>query len=53
MMRPGPNFKMSKSGKIYLATTWNRANRAQRRRSIIQGELYGAVVTKSKRERDN
>ena len=51
-MRPGPNFKMSKSGKTYLAVTWNRSNRSARRRSVIQAELYGAVVTKNKRERD-
>ena len=52
-MKPGPNYKMSKSGKIYLAATWNRTNRMARRRSIILCELYGAVVTKSKREREN
>lgn len=53
MIKPGPNFRMSKSGKIYLATTWNRANRAARRRTVILGELHGALVIKSKRERDN
>lgn len=52
-MRPGPNYRMSKAGKTHLACTWNRPNQAQRRRTIIQGELYGAVVVKSKRERDN
>lgn len=51
-MKPGPNFKMSKSGKTYLAVTWNRSNRRARRRSIIQSELYGAVIAKSKRERE-
>lgn len=53
MMRPGPNFRMSKAGKIYLATTWSRANKEARRRGIIMAELYGSVVIKSKRERDN
>ena len=52
-MRPGLNFKMSKSGKIYLAVTWNRSQKAARRRSLIQSELYGSQVIKSKRERDN
>lgn len=52
-MRPGPNFKMSKSGKIYLARTWNRANRRARRSSVILAELYGSQIIKSKRERDN
>ena len=53
MMKPGPNYKMSKTGKIYLACTWNRSNRAARRRSLIQSELYGTQVIKSKREREN
>lgn len=51
-MKPGPNYRMSKAGKINLAVNWARPNRAQRRRTIIQGELYGAVIVKSKRERD-
>lgn len=53
MMKPGPNYRMSKAGKINLAVNWSRSNKAARRRTIIQGELYGAVVTKSKREKDN
>jgi hypothetical protein len=52
-MKSGPNYRMSKSGKIYLAHTWNRPHKASRRRSVIQGELYGSVVTKHKREREN
>lgn len=52
-MKSGPNYRMSKAGKINLAVNWNRANKAARRRTIIQGELYGAVVVKSKRERDS
>lgn len=52
MMRPGHNYRMSKSGKIHLAFTWNRPNQAQRRRTIILGELYGAQVIKSKRDRE-
>jgi len=51
-MKPGPNYRMSKAGKTHLATTWNRPNQAQRRRTIILGELYGAQVIKSKRERE-
>lgn len=53
MKRPGPNYRMSKSGKIYLAVTWARPNRTQRRRSLVQSELYGAELVKSKRDRDN
>lgn len=53
MIKPGPNFRMSKAGKIDLAVNWNRPNKAARRRTIIQGELYAAQVIKSKRERDN
>lgn len=53
MMKPGPNFRMSKAGKIYLAVTWNRPNKRARRLSTIQSELYGSAVVKSRRERDN
>lgn len=52
-MKPGANYRMTKSGKIYLAVTWNRANKKARRRSIILGEMHGAVVIKSRRERDS
>lgn len=51
-MKPGSNFKMSKSGKIYLAQTWNRPNKSARRKTLIQSELYAAVVVKSRRERE-
>jgi hypothetical protein len=53
MKTPGPNYKMSKAGKIDLAVNWNRPNRGARRKSIIQAELYGSEVIKSKRERSN
>ena len=52
-MKAGPNYRMSKAGKINLAVNWSRPGQAQRRRTIILGELYGAQVIKSKRERDN
>ena len=52
-MKSGPSYRMSKAGKINLAVNWYRLNRTQRKRTIIQGELFGAVITKNKRERDN
>lgn len=52
-MKPGPNYRMSRAGKIYLAVTWNRPNRRARRASVIQAELYGSAVIKSRREREN
>ena len=53
MKTPGPNYKMSKAGKINLAVNWDRPNRQACRRSIIQAELYGSEVIKSKRDRTN
>lgn len=53
MMKPGPNYRMSKAGKTNLAVNWSRPGQAQRRRTIILGELYGAQVIKSKRERES
>ena len=51
MLTPGPNYKMSKAGKIYLAVTWNRALLNQRKRALIQAELADKVVIRSKRDR--
>ena len=53
MMRPGPNYRMSKSGKIHLARTWDRPQQGLRRRTLILGELYGSQIIKAKRDRDN
>jgi hypothetical protein len=52
MMKSGPNYRMSKAGKVDLARNWHRPNRAQRKRTIILGELYGAVIVKSRREKE-
>lgn len=52
MMKPGPNYRMSKSGKIHLARSWNRPQQGLRRRTVILGELYGNQIIKGKRERD-
>lgn len=53
MMKSGPSYRMSKAGKINLAVNWYRLNRTQRKRTIIQGELFGAVMTKSKRDKES
>lgn len=52
MKTPGPNYKMSKAGKINLAVNWAKPGRAARKRSIVQAELYGAEVVRAKRERE-
>lgn len=53
MKKPGPNYKMSKAGKIHLAVNWSRPGKSARKRTLIEGEIYGREVIKSKRERDN
>lgn len=53
MMRPGPNYKMSRAVKTMLARNWDNKNIEQIRRTAIEGELYSRVVVKSKKERDN
>jgi len=52
MMKPGPNYKMSKAGKIHLAVNWSRRNKGLRRKTLILGELYGSQIVKGKREKD-
>lgn len=53
MKKPSANYKMSKAGKINLAMNWHKPGRGARRRSIIQAELYGAEVVRSRKERDS
>lgn len=53
MKKPGPNYKMSKTAKIHLAVNWNRPGKAQRKRTVIEGELYSREVVRAKKERDN
>jgi hypothetical protein len=52
MKKPGPNFKMSKAGKINLAVNSHKPGRAARKRGIIQAELYGSEVVKSRKDRE-
>ena len=52
MMRPGPNYKMSRAVKTMLARNWDNRNIGQIRHAAIEGELYSRVVVKSKRERE-
>ena len=50
MMKPGPNYKMSRAVKTMLARNWNNRNIGQIRRAAIEGELYSRVVVKTKKE---
>jgi hypothetical protein len=49
-MKPGPNYKMSRAAKTQLACLWNRPFKNFIKRTIIEGELYGRVVIKGKRD---
>ncbi len=40
-MKPGPNFKMSKQSKRYLATIIEPHRRGEIKRSTVQAELAG------------
>ena len=53
MKKPGPNYKMSKAGKINIAVNWSKPGRAARKRGIVQAELYGAETIRSRRERSD
>lgn len=53
MKKPGPNYKMSKAGKINIAVNWSKPGRAARKRGIVQAELYGSEVVRSRRERSD
>lgn len=49
-MKPGPNYKMSRAAKTKLAHLWNRPFRNAIKRAIIEGELYGSMVVKVKKD---
>lgn len=55
MLKPTAAYKMSKSGKIYLASTQTQPNRRQRHARVVYSELEAAVANQrraSKAERD-
>lgn len=52
MKKPGPAYKMSKAGKVHLAQTWFRPNAGARKRTLIEGELYGREIVKTKRDHE-
>ena len=49
-MKPGPNYKMSRRAKTQLARLWNRPFKNFIKRTIIEGELYGHVIVKSRKD---
>jgi hypothetical protein len=51
-MKPTATYKMSRAAKTALAVNWNRPNRGQFKRTIIEGELFGRQIVKGKRDRD-
>ena len=52
MMKPGPNYKMSRAVKTMLARNWDNKNIGSIRRSAIESELYGRMVVKTKKDRE-
>ena len=50
MKMAGPTYRMSKAAKIALAVSWNRPWRRARKRAIIQAELHGSEVVKSRKD---
>ena len=43
---------MTRAAKTYLAFNWNRPHKRARKLTVIEGELYGAEVFKSKTRKD-
>lgn len=52
MFKPNASYKMSRAGKTYLANTWNRPMMNQRKKSLIEAEIAGRQIPKSKKEKD-
>jgi hypothetical protein len=52
MKKPTSNYRMTRAAKTYLAFNWNRPDKRARKQTVIEGELYGAEVFKSKTRKD-
>lgn len=52
MKKPTASYRMSRAAKTYLAFNWHRPHRTALKRAVIQGELYGAEVFKSKSRKE-
>ena len=52
MKKPTSNYRMTRAAKTYLAFNWNRPHKRARKLTVIEGELYGAEVFKSKTRKD-
>lgn len=53
MMKPGANYRMSRAVKTMLACNWNNPKLSVIRQAAIQGELYGRLIVKSKKDKDS
>lgn len=49
MMKPGANYRMSRAVKTMLARNWSNPKLSVIRQAAIEGELYGRMVVKTKR----
>ena len=52
-MKPGPNFKLSKTSKRFLATIVNAQQKGMLKKGLIEAELYEAVVPKREPKSNN
>jgi hypothetical protein len=47
-MKANSQYRMSKQSKIFLGNAWNRRDREQYRRALIQAELDSKIVVRAK-----
>ena len=52
-MKPGPNFKLSKTSKRFLATIVNSQQKGMLKAGLVEAELYEAVVPKREPKRES
>jgi hypothetical protein len=53
MLKPGPNYRMSKQGKRTLAQYIDAHKRGEVKRSIVQAELAAAIQPKREKPQRN
>jgi len=49
MLKPGPNYKMSKQTKVMLANIIDPHKRGEHKRAMIQAELAAAIQPKQEK----
>ena len=52
MIKPGPNYRMSRANKVLVASYVDRNKRGEIKRTVIQADLSGQQYVSRSKDRD-